>query len=608
MDILSRGIDFERNNRGTCGNILFSDPDITFFHPPSIFDFRERPEVLGPISDVIPSSPVFEMYPIGLTSLADRLEREGYNARIINLAHEMLTDSEFDPEEEIAACSAKWYAVDLHWLPHAHGAIEVARLIKKHHPDAPVIFGGLSSTYYHEELIEYPSVDYVLRGDSTEEPMAQLADALRTDGDLSTVPNLTYQEGGETKINPLTYQPDDLDDLSIPSYTYAIKSVLKYGSLRKVLPHKGWLDKPITMLLTSRGCRHACSFCGGADSYADVHGRPGPAFRSPEKLIEDVRTITSFSEGPIFIVHDLRQAGWDYASEFFELLAEEDVENEFVFELFGPAPEKYFEMIDDAVDHYSLELSPESHEPEIRKKMGKFAVSNEAIEDTIEAALDNGCQNIDVFFMIGLPDQTYEEAVGAVDYAEHLLEDFDDDRIVPFIAPLAPFLDPGSPAFENPEAFGYESLAETLEEHRQLLLEPSWKRMLSYETEHLTRDDIVDATYEAARDMNRLKYDHGLLEEETYRDILEKLEISERVVERVDEIYESTPEEDRDKELEKLAEDVPDFGEYSIAGEDELWWQNDGLASFPRLAKLGLEVTTAEFKQRLRRARWAIGG
>ena len=145
--------------------MLFSDPDITFFHAPSIFDFRERPEVLGPISDVIPSSPVFEMYPIELTSLADRLEREGYNARIINLAHEMLTDPEFDPEAEIAACSAKWYAVDLHWLPHAHGAIEVARLIKKHHPDAPVIFGGLSSTYYHEELIEYPSVDYVLRGD-----------------------------------------------------------------------------------------------------------------------------------------------------------------------------------------------------------------------------------------------------------------------------------------------------------------------------------------------------------------------------------------------------------------------------------------------------------
>jgi len=584
---------------GTARRLLFSEPDVAFLHPPSIFDFRERPEVLGPISDVIPSSPVFEMYPIGMTSLADRLERGGYNARIINLAREMLTDPGYDPGTEIAACTASIYAIDLHWLPHAHGAIEVARLVKKHHPDAPVVFGGLSSTYYHEELIEYPSVDYVLRGDSTEEPMEQLVDALTTDGDVSDVPNLTYQTGGETKVNPLTYQPDDLDDISVPSYTYAIKSVLKYGSLRKVLPHKGWLDRPITMLLTSRGCRHVCSFCGGADSYADVHGRPEPAFRSPERLIEDLRTITAFSEGPIFIVHDLRQGGWDYATEFFDLLAEEDIGNEFVFELFGPAPPEYFELIDDAVERYSLELSPESHNPDIRERMGKFAVSNEAIEDTLRAALDNGCRNVDVFFMIGLPDQSYEDAVGAVEYAEHLLTDIDDDRIVPFIAPLAPFLDPGSPAFENPQAYGYEPLAETLEDHRQLLLEPSWKRMLSYETDELSRDDIVEATYEAAERMNRLKYEHGLLDEETFRTVADRLDASRWVVDRVDEIYESTPERQRDAKLRAIAEEVPELGEYSIAGEDELWWRSDGLRSVPTLAQLAGKLLVDDFKRRI---------
>jgi len=599
MGLLTPGRNHGSYGSETARRLLFSEPDVAFLHPPSIFDFRERPEVLGPISDVIPSSPVFEMYPIGLTSLADRLERVGYNARIINLAREMLTDPAYDPETEIAACTARIFAIDLHWLPHAHGAIEVARLVKKHHPDAPVVFGGLSSTYFHEELIEYPSVDYILRGDSTEEPMEQLVDALTTDGDVSDVPNLTYQTDGETEVNPLTYQPNDLDDISVPSYTYAIRSVLKYGSLRKVLPHKGWLDRPITMLLTSRGCRHACSFCGGADSYADVHGRPKPAFRSPERLIDDLRTITAFSEGPIFIVHDLRQAGWDYATEFFERLAEEDIGNEFVFELFGPAPPEYFEMIDDAVERYSLELSPESHNPEIRKKMGKFAVSNEAIEDTLRAALDNGCRNVDVFFMIGLPDQSYEDAVGAVAYAEHLLTNIDDDRIVPFIAPLAPFLDPGSPAFENPQAYGYEPLAETLEEHRQLLLEPSWKRMLSYETDELSRDDIVEATYEAAERMNRLKYEHGLLEEETFRTVTDRLDTSRWVVDRVDEIYESTPEGQREAKLRAIAEDVSDFGEYSIAGEDELWWQNDGLKSVPTLAALAGRLFVAELKRRI---------
>lgn len=578
-----------------------SDPDVTFFHPPSIYDFRERTEVIGPISDVIPSSPVFEMYPIGLTSIADTLERNGYNAQIINLAHEMLVDADFSAETEIAESNAKIFGVDLHWLPHAHGAIEVARLVKKHHPEAPVIFGGLSSTYFHEDLIEYPSVDYVVRGDSTEKPVAQLVDALMGDGDLSAVPNLTYQEDSETIVNELTYMPDALDESSIPSYTYAVKSVFKYGSIRKVLPHRGWLDKPITMLLTSRGCRHACSFCGGADSYSDVHGRQKPAFRSPEKLIEDIRTIHSFSEGPIFVVHDLRMGGWDYAEEFFTRLAAEDVPNEFVFELFGPADETYFEMIDDAVAKYSLELSPESHDEGVRKEMGKFAVSNEAIEHTMEAALANGCQNIDLFYMIGLPDQTYEDAVGCVDYAEHVLEDIDDDRIIPFVAPYAPFLDPGSPAFERSDEFGFDVRADTLEDYRQLLLEPSWKRMLSYETEHLSRDDIADATYEAARGMTQLKYDHGLLDESTYHTMVERIDTSQELVERVDDVYETTAEAERDEALEALFEEYSefeDFGENSIAGEDELWWPSEGFRNGAALARLGAKLLVEDLKQR----------
>ncbi|MGM0372109.1 MAG: TIGR04190 family B12-binding domain/radical SAM domain protein [Halobacteriota archaeon] len=583
-------------------DMFVSEPDVTFFHPPSIYDFRERPEVIGPISDVIPSSPVFEMYPIGLTSIADTLERNGYNAQIVNLAHEMLVDSEFDVEREIAESDAWMFGVDLHWLPHAHGAIEIARLIKKHHPEAPVVFGGLSSTYFHEDLIEYPSVDYVVRGDSTEEPVAKLVETIETGGDLSAVPNLTYQEDGETVVNELTYLPEALDDSSIPSYTYAVKSVFKYGSVRKVIPHRGWLDKPITMLLTSRGCRHACSFCGGANSYGEVHGRQEPAFRSPEKLIEDIRTIRSFSEGPIFVVHDLRMGGWDYAQEFFDRLAAEDVPNEFIFELFGPADEEYFRMIDEAVESYSLELSPESHVPEVRKEMGKFAVSNEAIENTMQAALDNGCQNIDLFYMIGLPDQTYEDAVGCVEYAEHILEDIDDERIIPFVAPYAPFLDPGSPAFEQREEYGFEVHADSLEDYRQLLLEPSWKRMLSYETEHLSRDDIADATYEAARKMNTLKYEHGLLEADTYETMMERLETSEELVNRVDEVYETTPEAERDEKLKALFDEYSafdDFGENSIAGEDELWWPSNGFRNGLALAGLGAKLLVQDLKQRV---------
>jgi hypothetical protein len=50
-------------------------PDVVLIHPPSVFDFRERAIFYGPIRDVIPSSPVFEMDPIGFLTLAAFLRR-----------------------------------------------------------------------------------------------------------------------------------------------------------------------------------------------------------------------------------------------------------------------------------------------------------------------------------------------------------------------------------------------------------------------------------------------------------------------------------------------------------------------------------------------------
>ena len=51
-----------------------------------------------------------------------------------------------------------------------------------------MIFGGLSASYFHEELIAYPQVDFVLRGDSTEPPLHELLVALRDGTPLDGIP------------------------------------------------------------------------------------------------------------------------------------------------------------------------------------------------------------------------------------------------------------------------------------------------------------------------------------------------------------------------------------------------------------------------------------
>ena len=75
--------------------------DLVLLHAPSVYDFRKNSLLAGPISDVVPSSPVFEMYPIGLTSIADYLEQYGLRVKIINIANRMLMSEKFDVETKL---------------------------------------------------------------------------------------------------------------------------------------------------------------------------------------------------------------------------------------------------------------------------------------------------------------------------------------------------------------------------------------------------------------------------------------------------------------------------------------------------------------------------
>lgn len=297
---------------------------LTLIHAPSVYDFRKRATLWGPISDLVPSDAVFEMYPIGFTTMAEYLERHGHRVSIVNLAVRMLRDPDFDAERLLASLDPLVFGLDLHWLPHAHGALEVARLLKEFHPHTPVLMGGISASYYHEELITYPQVDYVLRGDSTEEPLRQLIEVIDSGAptrELEQIPNLTWKDAsGTPRVNPLTFIPTDLDNILV-DYSVVVNAVARERNLLNYLPFAKWTKYPITAALTCRGCTRNCAICGGS-AYASkrIFGRSQPAYRSPETVASDLRRISRFSRGPVFVIGDIRQAGMDYARRFLNAM------------------------------------------------------------------------------------------------------------------------------------------------------------------------------------------------------------------------------------------------------------------------------------------------
>lgn len=550
--------------------------DLVLLHPPSVYDSRSDGAIFGPISNVIASTPVFEMYPVGLTTIADHLGQAGFNVETVNVAYRMLADRHYDAEAEIAALHPLAFGIDLHWLPHAHGALELAQLIKARHPDTPVIMSGLSASYYHRELIDYPWVDYVVRGDSTEAPMLQLLRALRSgDVAIDTIPNLTWTHPRHgVVVNPLRHVPDDIDEIAAPDYVRATRSGFNCGRLANVMPDVDGPSEPITALLTARGCTQNCVTCGGSRSaYRAVCNRKRPAFRSPEALVGDIRRIGESGNAPILLVHDVRQGGPEYTQRFLDLLQQETIENELIFELFSPADDEYLGRLAAATSRYSLEMALDSQDERLRRLNGKFACSNQKVEATIDAALRNGVSRIDIFFTVGLPQQTYSQALGAVDYCRHLLERAGGDRRLRFFStPTAPFLDPGSRAFTAPKTFGYTLHHQTLEEHRQALTAPSWKYLLNYETESMDRDDIVDATYETALRLARLKRDHGYMDAGTCTEISARIAASRLAVAEVDRALQLPEGGERDARLEALHTRFADLSAHGPGAERELLW------------------------------------
>ena len=560
--------------------------DLVLLHAPSVYDFRQETILYGPVSDLIPPSPVFEMYPIGLTSIAEYLERAGYRVRIVNLAVRMLNNKRFDAEALIKRLRAPLFGIDLHWMVHSHGAIEVARIVKRWHPEAKVVFGGFSSSYYYKELLDYPEIDYVLRGDSTEEPFRQLMDCIANKREPEAVPNLVWRDSqGGTRENPFSHVPTDLSDVMVNHYGNVVRSVIRYRDLVSYTPVKDWLRYPITATLTCRGCTHNCVICGGsAAAFQRFYHREKPAFRSPESVVRDIKQISRFSNGPVFILGDLRQPGEDYASEVLSLLQKNRVKNQFILELFSPASRNFLRQISVACPDFCLEISPESHDPEIRKIIGRH-YSDSALEQTLSDALDIGCRRLDVFFMIGLPGQTPQSVMDTIDYCDYLLGRFKGDkRLSLFISPLAPFLDPGSLAFEQPERYGYRVLFRTLEEHRQALVSPTWKYSLNYETKWMTRQQIVDTAYEAILRLNQLKAKYGIIPEQMAKAGEQRIKAAREMAHHIDDILSRGNHE----ELPHLKAQV------------------DEINMFPVAEKTQLEVPLPFIKLRPLRALWSL--
>jgi clorobiocin biosynthesis protein CloN6 len=479
--------------------------DLFFLHAPSVYDFREREDLLFAHlsdSDSVNTTTIYEIYPLGLLSLKQRLREEGLTAEIVNVASLMLSHPSIDVEGLIARLEAPVFGFDLHWLIHCHGALELARIVKAIHPDSLVIFGGISTTYFAEELIRYDAVDIVVQGYDTLEVVASLMRAV-THGqrNFSKIPNLLYKSAGAEIVSTgFAHKP-------MKQYNDATVDWSYYQGVKQQKLFSGRL----IMTLPNTGCAHDCGWCGGSRSaYRRIMGvRKTLITKSMDHVTEELRSLGDAARKTAIYALQCYSESKARLYEYLDVVKEMGYKA-VSFEQFRlPDQETVLKMVQST--RTFINLSPESHDPVISKLAGRGTYTMKQMEEWIERALDAGIAGVMVWFFIGMPRQTRQSVMDTVEYCKSLMRRFRRKNVVPLLCPMVPFLDPGSRFFEEPANHGYQIFHQTLEQHRQALVAPIWHERLNYSTAWLSRRDIQEISYEAVARLISIKGELGLL-------------------------------------------------------------------------------------------------
>jgi B12-binding domain/radical SAM domain protein len=533
--------------------------DVLLMHPPSIYDFRKRPLFPGPIAyTVSESTEQFVIPPVGMLSIADYLDRNGYKVLVDNLGERMVSDKAFDAERYIERTSARVYGIGLHWCVHSQGALEVARLCKKLHPDSLVVMGGLTATRFHEEIIlKYDFVDAVIRGEA-EEPFLQLMINLDKRRGVTDTPNATFRsDGGKVRQEPIMKPNPSLDEFEFTRLDLLEPKGSVYTA--SMPPH--W------SLPVCRGCIYNCATCGGsAYSYRTYLGREKPAFRSPRKIAEDLQRLSDQGVRLVFLFQDPRMGGRKYQEELIATLRKEKTQLEgLTMEFFKPADQDYVRDLSGIGVPITLTISPESGVDSTRMNHGRN-YTNEGLLRTIEA-----CQkyavHLMVFFMLGLADETREtieetwrlwKRISSIDQAART--GHSPGSVSYAFGPMV-LLDPGSLAFDFPAKHGYRLISKNLEEYVKAMASPSWHQWVSYETKSLDRDSIVNLTLDSIERSIEIREECGIYGRlQAAKERLHYVDANRWVIKQVNRMMETPGESDRATTLESIRKALDRYG------------------------------------------------
>jgi len=403
--------------------------------------------------------------PMGLLAIADYADRQGYKTEVLHPGIEWINNKSFSLISHVEKCLPRLIGLSLHWHQQSYDVIETARVIKFNNPDIFIVLGGLTASYFHEDILNnFNCIDGVIRGDG-EVPFLKLAEEIcRDNKDLSRVPNLSWRKNSNLKINEVFFVPqsEDLDKFNFTNFNL-LKNHRLYMEYVKIpwfwiYGINKWMNMKLSQLNRVfplpmfRGCPVNCSFCGGSNlSQKLINGRTNVSIRSIDKVIDSIKEAKSYGYKTVFIEHLCLEERERYFSSLFQKIKEEKLKINCILEC-GPLPsQSLINLFKNTFleDNSMILLSPESSSEIVRNKNKGYRFSNRDLLETLRLT-DRLKIPVEMCFALGLPFETLDDLEETKKYHRFLKSEF---KNTVTIRTQIIELDPGSPMYENPSEY-----------------------------------------------------------------------------------------------------------------------------------------------------------
>jgi len=342
--------------------------------------------------------------PIGILTIASFLEHHGILCDVI--------DFSINPSAQIQPENYDLIGFSIN-ISNRESSLKTIADIKKELPHKKIVVGGSLCISNPEYFFDNPDIDVIFTGEG-EEALFEYV----TFDDKENVKGLYLKNGSEFSFTGPRNWIEDLDSLPFPALHKV--DITKYNCIPKK-------KRPITSIMTSRGCPFSCIFCSLS---MGKKWRP----RSARNVVDEIKwQVNQLGVKEICVFDDNFSLNRSRAKEICDLLIAEKI----------PVTLQFTNGLRvDCLDHnlllklkkagtWLIGLAPETGNQEVMKKIKKGFKHPQVLK------IREKCQEFGIktfgFFMIGFPFETLSDIEDTIRFAKELNCDIVEfNKVVPY--------------------------------------------------------------------------------------------------------------------------------------------------------------------------------